>query len=205
MQTLVRRTLVKGSASLPGGTLLSVGVLVVALAMATSKPSSMRPLGAIVLCPAGAGVDADHADQIEARDDIGQWRQLRQQGGAPEPVVGEQPDLAAFDPGLEIGIGRPQHLHVTAEQRRHRLAGAPIGNVGDVELQRRLHRLHGEMMRAADARRAVVDLTRLRLHVVDELLQRLDRRLRAAPRETAACAPAPRSARNPSADCRRAG
>src|SRR5580704_17173707 len=96
----------------------------------------------------------------------------------PEPVVSEKPDIATLDGALQAGIGRPQRLHVIAEERRHSLAGAVIRHMDDVEMQRRLHRLHGQLMSAADTRGAVIEFAWMRPHVSDELVERLDRRLR---------------------------
>src|SRR5580704_8830474 len=94
----------------------------------------------------------------------------------PEAVMSEEPDIAALYGAFQAGIGRPKRLHVIAEERRHSLAGAVIRHMDDVEMQRRLHRFHGQLMSAANTRGAVIELAGMRPYVSDELVERLDRR-----------------------------
>ena len=138
---------------------------------------------AVILSTIGCGRPGrpyrpDDGRQIVARNDLGDRRNVRRLKPTAGAVVGEQLDLLALDRADQRRIGREQHLHVSAQQRRHRLPGAAIGNVSHFKLQRRLQRLHRQMMDAADAGRAVVDLARMRLHVVDELAQGRHRQVR---------------------------
>src|SRR3984957_16686141 len=93
-----------------------------------------------------------------------------------ETVMSKEPNIAALYGAFQAGIGCPQRLHVIAEERRHSLTSAVIGHMDDVEMQRRLHRFHGQLMSAADTRGAVIELAGMRPDVSDELVERLDRR-----------------------------
>src|SRR5580704_14874324 len=94
-----------------------------------------------------------------------------------ETVMSKEPNIAALYGAFQAGIGRPQRLHVIAEERRHSLASAVIGHMDDVEMQRRLHRFHGQLMGAADTGGAVVELAGMGPNVGDEVVERLDRHL----------------------------
>src|SRR5690242_11083290 len=95
----------------------------------------------------------------------------------PETIMSEKPDIAALDGALQAWIRRPERLHVITEERRHGLTSAVIGHMDDVEMQRSLHRFHGQLMSAADTCGAVIELAGMRPHVCDEFVERLDRHL----------------------------
>src|SRR5580704_990727 len=94
-----------------------------------------------------------------------------------ETVMSKEPNIAALYGAFQAGIGCPQRLNVIAEERGHSLAGAVIGHMDDVEMQRRLHRFHSQLMSAANTRGAVIELAGMRPNVGDEVVERLDRRL----------------------------
>src|ERR1700744_6623237 len=94
----------------------------------------------------------------------------------PETGMSEEPDIAALYGAFQAGIGRPQRLPVIAEERRHSLASAVIGHVDYVEMQHGLHRFHGQLMRAADTRGAVIEVAGMRPDVSDERGERRGRR-----------------------------
>ena len=126
---------------------------------------------------AGARVDADDRREGVARNEFGDRRHVRRHRRALGAVGRQQRDVLGADRAAERRIGRERHIDVTAEQRRNGFARALERHVRHDEAERRLQRLHRQMMRGADAGRAVVELAGIGLHVVDELLHRLDRHL----------------------------
>ncbi len=127
---------------------------------------------------AGSRIDTDDSRKVVARNDVRDRRNVGRLRPAGRSVVGEEFHLLAFHRADKRRIGGEQHRHMAAEQRGHRLARAAIRHVSHLETERRLHRLHRNVMDAADAGRSVVDLARPRLHVVDELTQRRHRQVR---------------------------
>ena len=186
---LVLQRLVESGGIAAGGLDAGRGELLLGLGVLTAAIASAANLSSDRLRNAGLREQPDDGQEVVARDHVGDRRNVRRLEPAARAVVGEKLDLLALDRAGQRRIGREQHLHVPAQQRRHRLPGAAIRNVRHLELERRLQRLHREMMHAADAGRAVVDLARARLHVVDELAQASTPAGQDAPRETAACWP----------------
>ena len=55
-------------------------------------------------------------------------------GERPRPLLASSLMRPLSTPALRLGYERPQHLDVTAEQRRHRLTGPSVGNVSDIKI-----------------------------------------------------------------------
>ncbi len=121
--------------------------------------------------------DADPGREVEAGNELRHRRHIGHLGRTPGAVAGDQGDLPGLNATAEGRIGREQRVDVPAQQRRHRFARAAERHMGHVELELRLDRFHGEVMRGADAGRSVVDLARVGPCIVDELLHGLDRQL----------------------------
>ena len=93
--------------------------------------------------------------------------------GALGAADGKHLHLAVFE---MAGNGRQRGVQkgdLPTEERRHRLPGALVRHMHDVDAEAGLERLGGEVMDAADAGGAVVQLARLLLRERHQLLQRV--------------------------------
>ena len=82
----------------------------------------------------------------------------------------QQPDLVVLGQRQADVHGNEHRTDMAADQVLHGGRGSAVGHVLDVGAGRELEQLHGKMMRGATSRRGVVDLARMGLQVVDELL-----------------------------------
>ena len=130
--------------------------------------------------PAGTTIAVHSAGLAAGHAGLGDGRDVRQRGVALLAHGGERAQLALADVLQRRRDGADRELDAALHQVDHRLRGAAIGHVGDLDAGLALEQLAGEMRERAGAGRGVAERAGLGLGERDEILQRRRRHLRRA-------------------------
>ncbi len=126
------------------------------------------------------GVEAH--DEIEAVHRNALFRQGRNIGQFRQPLGrrrDQSAELASLEHGRARGVGHHADIDLAAEDGRGELCAAleRHGDHGQFEVVRQ--RLHAQRRHGADAGRRVIELSRIAVNVVDDVVERSPRRVRA--------------------------
>src|SRR6266704_302819 len=102
-------------------------------------------------------------------------RQVRKLRCALFARNGEQPDLAALRVLDHVRGISEDHLDLTADEIGYRLRASFVGNVAHFQSGTRSEQRRRKVCRAAGTARGVVELSRMRLRIIDEILERFRR------------------------------
>ena len=127
---------------------------------------------------AGRAVDVVDRGAVEARQRVGDRRQVGQRRIALDRRDPERAQAAGLDVRQQHRDGVDRHLHVAGEQVLQRRAGAAIGDMHDVDPGHHLEQLARQMRARADAGAGEIELAGIGLGVGDQLGDGLDRQAR---------------------------
>ena len=117
-------------------------------------------------------------DDVAGHAGLGDGRKFGRGRKALRGRARETAQLAAFRQRIDVRHHVDHHLHLPADDIRRRERAAAIGHMDDVDARHGPKELAGEMRGRPVARRREIDLSRVRLRVLDELADRSRRELR---------------------------